>query len=86
MDLGVKLLTALPIGFGQEQKNPAPWIMNGRNSTKTPLNINTTLPTNIITMVFRLPPLRRRFNESPQSDACAAIPKGWPRAVRRGFI
>ena len=43
-------------------------------------------PTNIITMVLRLPPLRCRFNESPQSNAWAAIRRGRPRALRRGFI
>ncbi len=43
-------------------------------------------PTNIITMVFRLPPLQHRFNESPQSDVWAAIQRGWPRAVTLGFL
>jgi hypothetical protein len=39
-------------------------------------------------MVSRLPPLRREFNESPQSDAWAAIRRGRARArvLCLGFI
>ena len=43
-------------------------------------------PTNIITMVLRLPHLQHRFNESPQSNERAAIRRGRPRAFRQGFI
>ena len=57
-----------------------------RNGTRNPSSINTTPSTNIITMVFRFPPLWRRFNELPQSDEWVAIRRGWPRALRRGFI
>ena len=41
---------------------------------------------NIINMVLRLPLLRRQFNESPQSNAWAAIRRGLPRELRQGFI
>ena len=57
-----------------------------RYAIKFILSFNTTPPTNIITMVTRLPPLWRRFNESPQFNAWAAIQRGWLRALRRGFI
>jgi hypothetical protein len=82
----LQALTALSIRFWAGTKNYRPVAFYIRNSTRILLSINTTPPTNIITMVFRLPPLWCRFNESPQSDAWAAIQRVWPRALRRGFI
>jgi len=43
-------------GFGWEQKTPVPKLFYGRNSTRILSSINTTPPTNIITMVLCLPP------------------------------
>jgi hypothetical protein len=42
--------------FWAGTKTPAPLIFKGRNSTGIPSTNNTTPPTNIITMVFRLNP------------------------------
>ncbi len=75
-----------PMGSGGNEKLPPRrfptvgmvWIIR---RTTTQLS-----PTNIITMVLRLPPIRRRFNESPQSNAWAAIQRGRSRALRRGFL
>jgi hypothetical protein len=74
------------MGSGGNEKLPPRSISYSSNSTRNLPSINTTPPTNIITVVFRLPHLWRRFNESPQSNVLAAIQRGWPRALRRGFI
>ena len=74
------------IGFRRERKTPNPQISYCRNSTSNPSNNNTTPPINIITMVFRLRPLRCRVNESPQSFAWAAIRRSQPKDLRWGFI
>ena len=50
---------------------------------KVSSKINTTPPTNIITMGCRLPLLWCGFNGLPQSDAWVAIRRGWPRALTR---
>jgi hypothetical protein len=42
--------------------------------------------TNISTMVSHLPPLWLEFNESPQSNAWAAIQRDWPGALMLGFV
>jgi len=48
--------------------------------------IDTTPPTNIITMVCRLPPYGVNVDGSPCFDAWAALRRDWPRALSRGFI
>jgi hypothetical protein len=75
-------------GFGRERKTPIPSRFPTVGIVPEIRRASTQLPPQASSpcMVFRLPPLWRQFNESPHSDAWAAIRRGWPRALRQEFI
>ncbi len=80
-------LTALPLSsFGRERKLPPPSfflveIVQYWGLHPTWDNGQASPPWWAI-----CPPLQHGFNKLPQSDAWAAIRRGWPRALRLGFI
>jgi len=69
---------------GNDKRPPCRFSTVGR--TIIPLSINTTPPTNIITMVTRLPPLRHKWDRSPQSNTWVVILRGWLRVLAIGLI
>jgi hypothetical protein len=78
-----QILTRIPLfGFGWKWKTPTPWVLYYGNYWTA----NPTPPTNIITMVCRLPHLRCKFDGFSCFVAWAAIQRGWLRDLSQGFI
>ena len=74
------------LGFGREQKTPASWDSHSRNSPKSTINPNTTIPQTSPPWCCRLPLLRHGIYGSARSDVGNLIKGGWVKALRLGLI
>ena len=80
-------LTALPLyGFRRERKTPTVYVSYSRNSTERTIDNQHNSPTNITTMVSRLPFLLRGIYGCTQSDTGDLFQRGQLRALYLGFI